>query len=137
MMRLLTLLLTVFLFAQLASCKSDADVKPTQTKLIDRTWLRSHEEEPANSSVQIYRPEGYAFPPSWPRTGFLFYADGRLVTYSPAANDGGSIPTEVGTWTWEQDAIIHTQFSAQYGSGKYRLRVIELTRDVLKVQQLQ
>ncbi|WP_143436373.1 hypothetical protein [Hymenobacter crusticola] len=109
---------------------------PTSAKLADRTWLRSHEEESANSFIQVYRPESYAFPPSWPRTGYLFHADGRLVHYNPAPNDGGSIPSEVGTWTWEEAAIIHGHFSAQYGAGDYKLKVIELTNSILKVQLL-
>jgi len=136
-MRFLTFFLTAFLFLQLASCKPDADVAPKQTKLVDRTWLRSHEEESANSPIKVYRPEGYAFPPSWPRSGYLFHADGRLTYYNPAPNDAGSIPSEVGTWTWENSGIIHGQLSAQYGSDNYKLRVIELTEEILQVEPIQ
>ncbi|MBO3272649.1 hypothetical protein [Hymenobacter defluvii] len=135
-MRLLTLFFAVFLFLQLASCESDADVAPTQTQLVDRIWLRSHEEEAANSAIQVYRPKGYSFPPSWPRSGYLFHTDGRLVHYSPAPNDGGSIPEEVGIWTWESSNILHGHLSAQYGSD-YKLKVVELTPEVLKVEQVQ
>lgn len=133
-MRFLTLFL--LLLVHLSGCKPDSDVVPTQAKLVNRVWLRSHEEESASSSTRVYRLEGYNFPPSWPRTGYLFHEDGRLVHYNPAPNDGGSIPSEVGTWTWEDADIIYGHYSSPYSTGEYKLKVIELTNDMLKVREL-
>jgi hypothetical protein len=60
--------------------------------IVGKSYFLSHEE-----GSDVYRPEGYNFPVSWPRPGFRFEADGTFTFFSPAPNDGGVI-AEVGAW---------------------------------------
>jgi hypothetical protein len=56
--------------------------------------------EESSDDGAIFRPSGYKFPPSYPRPGFKFDADGQYTSYQPAANDAGTVP-EMGL-SWKQ-----------------------------------
>jgi hypothetical protein len=64
----------------------NVDVSSLRSCLIGVRWLHSHEEDRAD--VTVYRPGGFAFPPSRGRVGFLLEASGRLVYEAIARGDG-------------------------------------------------
>jgi hypothetical protein len=60
-------------------------------------WVHSHEED--GDGVTVYRPSGYAFPPSRGRRGLEFRKGGELVYHGIARADG-SEPLS-GKWSME------------------------------------
>ncbi len=58
-------------------------------------WAHSHEED--TDEVEVYRPPGFAFPPSFPRRGFEIRTDGVYLRRGPGPAD--ELVTETGRWT--------------------------------------
>ena len=58
-------------------------------------WTHSHEED--TDEVEVYRPPGFPFPPSFPRRGFEVRTDGVYVRRGPGPAD--EPVTETGRWT--------------------------------------
>jgi hypothetical protein len=69
-----------------------AEVDP---RLLAGGWVHSHEEDTPGHAV--YRPDGYAFPPSRGRGGFDLSADGTMVQLGPGPTDR----TELRPGRWE------------------------------------
>ncbi|MBI4700686.1 MAG: hypothetical protein HY744_05900 [Deltaproteobacteria bacterium] len=94
-----------------------------------RRWLRSHEE--GSPDELVFRPAGYAFPPSRGRSGFELRPDGALVRIAIGPADG---PREsAGRWRLEDDElVIEPAGSAEPPS---RRRVLSATAERLVVRR--
>lgn len=64
-----------------------------------QTWIHSHEDDTATE--RVYRPAGYAFPPSRGRTGFELRPDRTFTRIGISPRDG-STRTD-GTWEYEEN----------------------------------
>jgi hypothetical protein len=53
------------------------------------TWFHSYEEDTEDANV--YRPRGFAFPPSRGRPGIEFRPDGAYAEIGPGADDRGAV----------------------------------------------
>ncbi|MDX1903445.1 MAG: hypothetical protein SFU27_04745 [Thermonemataceae bacterium] len=75
-MRKINFLMVLFALLSMANqCKKSADL----SAIIDKTWLRSQEEEKGDG-VEVYRPETYNFPLSrGARTGFKLSKSGEFT----------------------------------------------------------
>lgn len=118
----------------LAGCRTAAPTHktqvapPPQAKALVRAWRHSQEED--QGAVQVYRPATYSFPPARGRDGLTFEPNGRLSKLAIAPTDGmQSLP---GRWSWESAHVLHLQVNGQPAQD-YRLEVVELTPQILKV----
>jgi hypothetical protein len=94
---------------------------------LERRWIHSHEEDTAEAMV--FRPDGYAFPPSRGRLGFELRPHGGYVETAIGPADR---PEEVsGTWTLEGDTIVVTRNAA--GEPERRMHVVSTAPDRLVV----
>jgi hypothetical protein len=104
--RLCLLLVTAFCGLTLLSGGGRAGDEPAMLpKEIFRVWMHSREEDA--DGVQVYRPEGYKFPPSRGRTGFEIKKEGVFIGIEIAPADGSvKVP---GQWKLEgKDKIVVT-----------------------------
>jgi hypothetical protein len=70
-----------------------------QEDLLLRRWIHSHEED--EEGRMVFRPAGFAFPPSRGRSSFELRPGGVLIEGGPGPDDR---PTETtGTWEVEGD----------------------------------
>jgi hypothetical protein len=70
-----------------------------RAELLNRRWIHSHEED--QEGRMVFRPAGFAFPPSRGRSSFELRPGGVLVEGGPGPDDR---PTEsAGTWELEGD----------------------------------
>jgi hypothetical protein len=74
-------------------------------------WLHSHEED--TDSTMVYRPRGYAFPPSRGRDAIDLRLDGTLIEYGIGPDDRGQ--AVVGRW--EDLGHGRTQITIHRGEG--------------------
>jgi hypothetical protein len=66
----------------------------SSTSAIIGTWFHSYEED--TEDADVYRPKGFAFPPSRGRRGIEFRSDGSYVEIGPGADDRGAV--SLGRW---------------------------------------
>ncbi|TGE19340.1 hypothetical protein [Hymenobacter elongatus] len=124
----------------LGSCKKEADSAAplvTQTvfdaQILGRGWLESWEEEQPGSGIKVFRPDTYAFPASWPRTGLRFDANGVFTGRGPGPTDG--ITVYPGLWFTEDNSTFRITPSGE--STSYGLQIISLEKDVLKLRRIE
>lgn len=123
------LLCCILLLVTLSSqqCNSDLDI----TALCQR-WTHLHEND--SNDVKEYRNSSYDFPLSRGRTGFEFRKDGSFIQYDIAPTDGNMAIN--GSWKpVDGKKEIQVQLKNEE-STSYRLEIIELTKDMLKVKKL-
>ena len=75
--------------------------KSINSSLLAKAWVHSYEEDTPTTSV--YRPAGFAFPPSRGRTGFQLQPDGLLSTHKPGPTD--QTVTADGKWQLADDQL--------------------------------
>ena len=126
---LLTSCLCLLLLA--ATCRPDA-ATVARLQHLERTWLHAHEED--QGDVQVYRPNTYPFPPSRGRTGFAFDHNGLFTQYDIAPTDG--IEGRRGRWTAENDHTLRISLDDKRDPD-YKLEVVSLENDVLKVKRIE
>jgi len=132
-MRIAVLFIGCLFSLLLSACTKDND--PTAAEIADKlegSWRYSYEE--SQDDVQVYRPNTYAFPPSWGRTGFAFDRGGLFTQYDIAATDG--IYSRPGTWKMDGVRTVLISLEDQL-EPDYRLEIVSLKGNVLKVRQLQ
>jgi hypothetical protein len=130
-MRLFSVLAALSILLLAATCQPNAKTS-SRLKQLERTWLRSHEEE--QGDVRVYRPNTYAFPPSRGRTGFAFDPNGLFTQLDIAPTDG--LQGRKGTWKPENDHTIRISLDDQKDPD-YRLEIVSLENDVLKVRRIE
>jgi hypothetical protein len=90
------------------------------------TWWHSHEEDA--EGLQVYRREGYAFPPARGREGFSLEAGGGFVLLGIAPADGTE--RTGGRWRLEGSSL-----RATLTDGTTRTwQLLSLEGDVLRVR---
>jgi hypothetical protein len=114
-----------------ASPTTQAPAHP-QAKALVRTWRHSQEED--QGAVQVFRPATYTFPPARGREGLTFEPDGRLTKLAIAPTDG-LLPLP-GHWSWDNAHVLHLLVDGQPAQD-YRLEVVELTPELLKVSVIE
>jgi len=130
-MRLFTLLACLSVMLLAATCNPDPKTD-ARLKQLERTWLHAHEED--QGDVQVYRPNTYAFPPSRGRTGFAFDHNGLFTQLDIAPTDG--IQGRKGRWTAENDHTLRISLDDKKDPD-YKLEVVSLENDVLKVRRVE
>jgi hypothetical protein len=93
-----------------------------------REWTHSHEED--GKDVQVFRPQGYHFPPSRGRIGFEIKKDGEFVLYDIAPADGSE--KVLGRWTAPDKNKIQVRFDD--AAKSFTMSIISLDKDILKVK---
>ncbi|MCU0352873.1 MAG: hypothetical protein MUD08_03900 [Cytophagales bacterium] len=96
-------------------------------------WVHSFEDEKGQPGVEVYRPEGFAFPPARGRKGLKIGKDGMLVRFDIAPNDG----EKVVMGRWERTKLPNTMKVTVQGaeSEAYFLEVVSVGKDMLKVRR--
>jgi hypothetical protein len=96
-------------------------------EVLVRRWMHSHEED--SDVQQVYRPAGWAFPPSRGRGGFELCRDGTLLHIAPGAADR---PQEsAGRWRLDGDRLVLE--APGVGEGPRTLHVVSASEDRLVV----
>jgi hypothetical protein len=93
-------------------------------------WLHSHEED--TGTERVYRPAGFAFPPSRGRTGFELRPDRTCSRIGIAARDGS---TEQDC-SWEYEENEGRALTLIMGAGdRQTLQVVSVSGDRLVVKK--
>lgn len=130
-MRLFTVLAALSVLLLAATCQPGTKASSPLRKL-EHTWLHAHEED--QGDVRVYRPNTYAFPPSRGRTGFAFEQNGLFTQFDIAPTDG--LEGRKGTWKAENDQTLLISLDDKK-DPEYRLQIVSLDNDVLKVRRLE
>ena len=72
--------------AGVMTSKIKSSIEPVEALPLFRHWIHSREEDFAG--VEVYRPEGFDFPPSFGREGFAMRRDGAFIQDVLARADG-------------------------------------------------
>ena len=98
------------------------------TSAIVGTWFSSNEED--TEGAEVYRPTGFAFPPSRGRPGIEFRSDGSYVEIGPGADDRGAVSR--GQWRDLGAGQIDISFPQSNRAPSVR-RILSCERGVLKI----
>ncbi len=98
------------------------------TSAIVGTWFRSYEED--TEDAHVYRPKGFAFPPSRGRPGIEFRSDGGYLEIGPGADDRGAVSR--GQWRDLGAGEIDISFPEGNRTPSVR-RILSCENDVLKI----
>ncbi|TPE44117.1 hypothetical protein FJM65_11345 [Pontibacter mangrovi] len=113
------------------TCKKNDKVA---AQLAGKVWLHSFEEDA--EGLWVYRPNTYDFPASRGRTGFSLEPGGVFKRYEIAPADG--LQEETGEWEQLEKGLV--QIRMPEGSNPpvaYRIQVIQLKDDLLKVKRIE
>jgi hypothetical protein len=102
--------------------------------VIFRHWIHSREEDDAG--VEVFRPEGFDFPPAFARDGFEMYEDGRFVQEDIGPADG--IVRVPGRWTHVGDRRVSVSFdqgcTARDG---YTFEIVNVDESILQIRRVE
>lgn len=106
----------------------------TGTRLLESClagrWLHLHEED--SPAAQVYRREGYCFPPARGRDGFEFRPDGELTYLGIAPADG----TEEAHGRWRVESPDRVRIEFQDGrSEPSTFEVVSCDEDTLTIKR--
>ena len=107
----------------------DETMSDLQTCILGR-WIHSHEEDA--EGVTVYRPAGYAFPPSRGRTGFEFREGGELVYGGIGRADGSALSS--GHWTVTEPNRISIEVDNER-TASFVLEVVDCSKEALRVKR--
>ena len=91
-----------------------------------QTWIHSHEDDTATE--RVYRPAGYAFPPSRGRTGFELRPDRTCTRIGISPRNGST--RAAGTWEYEENDERVLTLSLGTGQGE-TIRIVSVAPDRL------
>src|SRR4051794_13969885 len=97
-------------------------------------WIHSREED--SDGIEVYRPEGFPFPPSFGRDGFEMHRDGRFVQDDIGPADG-TVQVE---GRWEQVAArrVAVSFDQQPTVRPgYTFDIVDVDRAGLRIRRQQ
>jgi hypothetical protein len=101
-----------------------------EPRVLARCWVHAHEED--SETEIVYRPAGWALPPSRGRSGFDLHADGRLVSIHPGPTDR---PEEApGRWRLEKGRLVLEETPA--GGATRSFRIVSATRNRLVLRRV-
>ncbi|WP_181163700.1 hypothetical protein [Pontibacter mangrovi] len=130
-MRYTSVLCLLCLIFMAVTCKKNDKVA---AQLAGKVWLHSFEEDA--EGLWVYRPNTYDFPASRGRTGFSLEPGGVFKRYEIAPADG--LQEETGEWEQLEKGLV--QIRMPEGSNPpvaYRIQVIQLKDDLLKVKRIE
>jgi hypothetical protein len=93
-----------------------------------RHWIHSREED--QDDVRFFRPEGFAFPPSFGRDGIEMRPDGSFVQHDLGPADGTvQIP---GRWTQQGPGLVAVRFGG--AREDYAFTVVDVDVELLRIR---
>jgi hypothetical protein len=99
---------------------------------IFRHWIHSREEDA--EGVEVYRPEGFNFPPAFARDGFEMFIDGRFVQDDIGPADG--IVQVPGRWTQVADRRVSVSFDQSYSARDgYTFELVDVDDTTLRIRR--
>ncbi len=108
--------------------------KTLENQLLQKTWLHSYEEDAGDTIA--FRPNTYDFPPSRGRTGFMLEKGGTIRQYEIAPTDG--LQEILGQWEFNGNQAILVKLQEEEDTlQQYRLEIVSLKDELLKVKRLQ
>jgi len=106
---------------------------PALPAAIFRRWKHSREED--TDGVEVYRPEGFPFPPSFERDGFEIRPDGRFIQADPGPADG--IVRVPGHWMLFGPRRVAVSFSrSAAGRPGFTFQILDLDETVLHIHRI-
>jgi hypothetical protein len=108
-----------------------ADEKGKLPPEVFNSWIHSHEED--NGGAQVYRPEGFKFPPSRGRAGFEIKKDGNFIDHPIAPADGNE--TVPGKWEPAREKKIKVTFPTKPDRKPFTLEIVSCDSKVLRVKR--
>jgi len=94
-------------------------------------WIHSRAEDAAG--LEVYRPEGFPFPPAFGRDGFHIFVDGRFVQEDIGPADG-IVETE-GRWERIGPRLISVSFPRGTEREGYTFEVVDVDTEVLRIRR--
>jgi hypothetical protein len=102
-------------------------------KEVYRHWIHSREED--QGGIQVYRPEGFEFPPSRGRAGFEIKKGGVFIDHPIAPADGNESIS--GQWETIGPKKIRVTFPQHPERQSFVLEIVACDGKVLKVKRLE
>jgi hypothetical protein len=101
-----------------------------------RKWMHSFEEDAGD--VQVYRPEGYAFPRARGRAGIEFQPGDSMTLWRIGRGDAREAVR--GRWERAGASQIRVSFPSAAGAGReeappFTLEIVECTDEILRVKR--
>jgi hypothetical protein len=93
-----------------------------------KSWIHSNEED--GNGVTVYRPDGFAFPPSRGRDGIEFRPDGVAMLSDSGRDDRGR--SRLASWRILDDALIELSVPGSLRAG--RMTIVECNDAILRVR---
>jgi hypothetical protein len=97
---------------------------------IFRHWIHSREEDAGD--LEVYRPEGFAFPPSFGRDGFEMRKDGIFVL--DVIGDADGVEKVLGRWTSAGSRGVSVCFDDP-GRPGFSFEVVDVADDILRIRR--
>jgi hypothetical protein len=97
---------------------------------IFRHWIHSREED--TGDIEVYRPEGFAFPPSFGRDGFEMRKDGQFIQDDIGPADG--VVQVLGRWTSLGSQRVSVSFEGTEREG-YSFEIVSVDDSVLQIRR--
>jgi hypothetical protein len=105
------------------------NIKNVEVRIVGRWWMHSHEED--GNEGMVFRPSGFAFPPSRGREGFELRPDHSFADMTVAPADGTT--QSEGTWEIVDEPSLAISLRRQQGPARF-LRIIRADKDRLILQ---
>src|SRR5512132_1623383 len=97
---------------------------------IFRRWIHSREED--TGGLEVFRPEGFAFPPSFGRDGFEMRKDGQFVQHDIGLAD--EVVQVLGRWTSLGSQRVSVSFEGTEREG-YSFEIVAVDESVLRIRR--
>jgi hypothetical protein len=97
------------------------------TEALQQRWTHSHEED--TPGLMVFRPRGWAFPPSRGRRAFELGPDGAMLGSGPGPTD--KVVSAEGRWRLRDDGVLELEQNGR----RSELRVVEVAADKLVVER--
>jgi hypothetical protein len=97
---------------------------------IFRHWIHSREED--TGDIEVYRPEGFAFPPSFGRDGFEMRKNGQFIQDDIGPADG--VVQVLGRWTSLGSQRVSVSFEGTDREG-YSFEIVTVDDTILQIRR--
>lgn len=97
---------------------------------IFRRWIHSREED--TGDLEVFRPEGFAFPPAFGRDGFEMRKDGQFIQYDIGPAD--EVVRVLGRWTSLGSQRVSVSFEGTEREG-YSFEIVAVDDTVLRIRR--
>ena len=97
---------------------------------IFRRWIHSREED--TGDIEVFRPEGFNFPPAFGRDGFEMRKDGQFIQYDIGPAD--EVVRVLGRWTSPGPQRVSVSFEGTEREG-YSFTIYAVDNSVLTIRR--